>query len=152
MPQLTEQQKQYMKEYREKNKEKLKERKKEYDEKNKEKKKQYYCSGTGYRKLTIRRWKRQGVKCDDFDTLFEKYINTHNCEKCGCEITSGSGLKGKKKLDHNHFTGEFRNIVCGICNFNVIKVEDKAAGLCKIKVSAEVKKQIEAIAKTCQKK
>ena len=163
---LTEQQKQYQKEYkqknkeklrlqkkiynekyREKNKEKLREYKKIYDEKNKEKKSEYMKDYNKSETAKIQYWKRMGVKCDDFNALHQKYINTHNCERCGCEITLGSGIKGKKHLDHDHMTGEFRNIVCGTCNIIVIKMEDKAARLCKIKVSPEVKKQIEAIAK-----
>ena len=37
------------------------------------------------------------------------------------EITEGKGLIGKKHLDHDHETGYFRNVLCGMCNSNVLR-------------------------------
>ena len=109
-----------------------KEAKKEYDkqyrENNKEKKsnvdKDYAKTEKGQRVRKINTWKFLGIKCDDFDALYDKYINTHQCERCECTITSGKGIIGKRHLDHCHNTGEFRQIVCGMCNTNEIKQKD----------------------------
>ncbi len=56
-------------------------------------------------------WKRRGV-IGNLDELYEKYMNTLNCEKCNLLF-----IETKYKcLDHNHITGEFRFILCKNCN------------------------------------
>jgi hypothetical protein len=110
-----------------------KEAKKEYDKQYRENKKEvraaqdkiYRGTEKGKRVHKISNWKSQGVKCDDFDALYDKYINTHKCERCECEIASGSGMIGKRHLDHDHKTGKFRQVVCGMCNTHEIRDEDK---------------------------
>jgi len=64
----------------------------------------------------IKKWKSRGVKCDDWDILYDKYINTTNCEQCDVELVEGNYGSNKKCLDHNHDTGEFRNVLCNLCN------------------------------------
>lgn len=118
---------QYHKEYREKNKERIKEyrdthreEKQAYNEKNKERNsqtgKRYRQTETGKKNYRINCWKLKGVICDDFDALYDKYMSTFKCGLCDVEITSGGGLVGKKHLDHDHKTGEFRQVICGMCN------------------------------------
>ena len=108
------------KEYREKNKEKLKQDKKEWHKKNidtiKEKKKKYLQTDNGKKYYRIGSWRKQGVKSDDFDALYEKYINTTKCDKCNVELVAGNYGANKRCLDHNHETGEFRFILCNSCN------------------------------------
>ena len=86
-----------------------------------QKSKDYYFTDEGKKNHRIVIWKQQGVIHDDFDALYDKYINTNECELCKIPITEGRGLIGKKCLDHNHKTGEFRNILCGNCNINVLR-------------------------------
>jgi len=115
------------KEYYEKNKERLSEEKKEYYKNNKEKitltnykwlennktKIEEYKNTENYKKsVKISMWKFLGVKCDDFPSLYDRYLNCKNCEECGKEGITGHN----KMLDHNHKTGEFRNILCNSCN------------------------------------
>jgi len=131
--------KKYGKEYRERNKEAITEYKKEYYDKNKDKKleqsKEYYQNNKDkikerqkeyskeYRKTESRKksnrianWKSIGVISDDFNSLYEYYLNVEFCELCDVELVEGSYGNNKKCLDHDHITGEFRNVLCCWCN------------------------------------
>ena len=121
--------KEYIKEYRQNNKEKIKEQRKEwyennkekvkeYNEKNKEKiterHKEYRQSENGKRSNTIKNWKFHGLKCDDYDELYDKYIIAEFCEECEVKF-EGNG-KNQRCMDHEHSTGLFRNFLCKSCN------------------------------------
>ena len=68
-----------------------------------------------YHKLhTISRWKRHGVIHNDFNILYEEYINTFNCSHCHKQFINTKD----RCMDHCHITGEFRKIVCQQCNVN----------------------------------
>tara|TARA_R110000751_G_C13688347_1_gene472023 strand:+ start:136 stop:510 length:375 start_codon:yes stop_codon:yes gene_type:complete len=112
--------KQYNKQYKLANKEKTKEYNKQYELNNKEQKKEYnkvYCQTENGKKFNrINNWKQLGVISDDFNELYNKYINTNNCEECNVELIHGMYGSNKKCLDHNHTTGKFRNILCNGCN------------------------------------
>jgi hypothetical protein len=95
--------------YREDNKEKIKDWQKKY-------KVEYKKTEQYIKSRRISNWKRRKVKCDDWDNLYDKYINTTNCEECDVELVSGIYGSNKKCLDHDHVTGEFRNILCNTCN------------------------------------
>jgi len=101
-------------------KEKIKESKREYYEKNKEKKseyyKVYYQSPAGIKSMRKKNWKRGGVKWNDFDELYKRYINSERCETCGKEYTITKGGYFDRCLEHNHETGEVRSICCNSCN------------------------------------
>jgi hypothetical protein len=67
-------------------------------------------------------WRRLGVKTDCWDYLYQLYEETIDCDLCGVILTkSRHATKTTKCLDHDHATGEARNIVCWNCNINVIK-------------------------------
>jgi len=110
-----EKQKEYMKEYRQKNKQKMEEREKEYRQKNKEKiaekKKEYHQTEKSKKEKRITHWKERGV-VGDYEELYDKYINTDKCEICKSVFTNTFD----RCLDHDHDTGEFRNILCRGCN------------------------------------
>ncbi len=59
----------------------------------------------------INNWKRRGI-IGDLHFLYDKYINTNNCEKCNLLFIDTKN----KCLDHNHITGEFRFVLCRNCN------------------------------------
>ena len=60
----------------------------------------------------IYNWKKSGLIYDDYDELYEVYINTMECQHCQIEFTKNNW----RCLDHNHETGLFRSIVCHRCN------------------------------------
>ena len=111
--------KEYYKEYYEDNKEKIKENDRLWRENNKEKRKEYFKKKNkeynktekGIKSKTISHWKFYGVKNDDFDKLYDYYLNCKFCEECKVDLTLY-----KKCLDHDHTTGLFRNVVCNRCN------------------------------------
>jgi len=57
-------------------------------------------------------WKRRGLIYDNYDELYDVYINTMECQHCKTEFTKNNW----RCLDHNHETGLFRKIVCHKCN------------------------------------
>ena len=99
-----EKRKQYLKEYRESAE--RKQYMKEYQAK-------YRSSDKGKKSVTISGWKHTGLISDDYDAVYDKWINTHNCECCNESIGFG---KGSRVMDHCHKTGKFRNILCHSCN------------------------------------
>jgi len=60
----------------------------------------------------IYNWKKSGLIYDDYDELYDVYINTMECQHCQIEFTK----KNRRCLDHDHTTGLFRKIVCNRCN------------------------------------
>ena len=57
-------------------------------------------------------WKWVGVNMDNFDEIYNRYINSSQCELC-------DKIYDKQRdrcLDHCHTTGKFRNVVCQKCN------------------------------------
>tara|TARA_R110001592_G_scaffold84909_1_gene250894 strand:- start:160 stop:588 length:429 start_codon:yes stop_codon:yes gene_type:complete len=97
--------------YYEKNKEKIKEYYENNKEYLKEQKKEYKQTDNGIKSNFISNWKTKGVKNDDFNSLYEYYLNCKFCEECKVDLTLC-----KKCLDHDHETGKFRNVICSRCN------------------------------------
>ena len=105
--------------------EKEKQYQKEYYQKHKQKKIEYAkIQGNKYKQTPagrkgscIRQWKSRGVIHNDFDELYEKYINTELCESCNCILTTDKKTTSTRKcLDHCHDSGLFRNVICNGCN------------------------------------
>jgi len=127
--------KQKQKEYRKKWRQENRERKKEYDKKyrdsNKDKIKEYYLNNQaeiiekskeyqqtpqGKKCKRILQWKHQGIICEDFDTIYEKYVNCLECEYCNTPFSSDKN----RHLDHSHHITDapnIRGILCTGCNF-----------------------------------
>jgi hypothetical protein len=76
------------------------------------KNKAYLKTPSGKKVNTCSSWKSQGLITDNIDEVYERYINSKNCECCGNEYKQYKD----KHMDHNHKTGAFRNILCRRCN------------------------------------
>ena len=95
-----------------------------YYEKNKEKSAEYFKTDKGKKVSKISNWKRMGIINDNWDTLYDKYINAECCEKCNVKFDNEIN-NNKKCIDHNHETGQFRNILCMKCNKQLYHIEYK---------------------------
>ena len=95
-----------------KDKEKKNQSNKKWKEEHKEQIKQYNQTDQGKKTHRISTWKRIGLICDNIDKLYEHYLNTWECDNCGIEVIEGFRGANKRCMDHNHKTGEFRNILC----------------------------------------
>jgi hypothetical protein len=84
----------------------------------KQRMKEYRQSEGGKKSARISNWKQKGVISDDYDALNEKWKVTTHCEECNVELCEGNKGKNKKILDHDHITGQFRNIICHSCNIS----------------------------------
>ena len=65
-----------------------------------------------HKSRTKRNWKQYGLIMDNFESIYNEYIYQTNCELCGKPFETSRD----RQMDHNHKTGEFRNIVCKRCN------------------------------------
>ena len=83
------------------------------EEKQKEYHKNYRKSAKGQKSTTISGWKYAGLISDDYDSIYDRYINTTECDCCKKPIKEG---KGSRVMDHCHETKKFRNILCHNCN------------------------------------
>ena len=71
----------------------------------------YQKTPKGKKVRSISSWKGQGL-IDDYDYVYEKYINSTHCECCGNEYKNAMD----KHMDDCHHTGKFRNVLCRNCN------------------------------------
>lgn len=110
-----------------KDKEKNAECKKLWAQNNKQKRyescRKYRQTPKGIMMRRITDWKYKNIKLPEeygknWDIFYElEYMGTTNCEECNVELTEEWPLTSTTRcLDHDHDTGEFRNILCNACN------------------------------------
>lgn len=106
------------------NKEDRKQKNKEYrnSEKGKEYRINYQQSDKAKKSYTKSSWKRQGLNMENFEEIYSIYLSTTNCDICKCVLCDGKPYKSNSKcMDHDHYTGNFRNILCSACNSKLPK-------------------------------
>ena len=98
--------------WRENNPEKRREYARRWREKNQEKRReaQRRWKDNNPEKVRISGWRVVGV-VGDLQAIHDRWEQATNCEVCG---VSFEGIK--KCMDHDHDTGEFRQILCASCN------------------------------------
>ena len=118
MSQITAERRAYNRQYYQKNREKLKAQTREYRKNNLEKltKRERAFHKTRINKFDyrVKTWMGQGIKSQEWENVFQRYTSTMMCDCCGVDF-EGKG-KFKKSLDHDHLSGEVRNIICHDCN------------------------------------
>jgi len=88
----------------------------EWKKANKEHCKDYWIKNK--KSITIGQWKRRGVKTPEglsFEELHDFYESVPDCELCGIEL-SGEVRNQRRCLDHSHVSGDFRAVICHLCN------------------------------------
>tara|TARA_R100000541_G_scaffold58707_1_gene70362 strand:+ start:16 stop:597 length:582 start_codon:yes stop_codon:yes gene_type:complete len=104
------------KEYYVKNRDELLNYQKEYSKNNKHIRSAYRETESYKKSSRITNWKKAGLK-GNYDEIYERYINTTNCDICGVLLTMGKKLKTTtKSMEHDHISGELRSVTCHKCN------------------------------------
>ena len=85
-------------------------RKEQMREYHKERYKQLIKTPQEIKRRTIYKWKTRGL-IDDYEKVYQIYLNTHECMKCNIEISGRN-----KCMDHCHETKLYRAVLCNSCN------------------------------------
>jgi len=104
-----------------------------YSDKKKATDKKYRQTPKGIKNRIVCHWRESGLIVNDIDALYDKYVNTTNCELCNVKLCSGNKEPNRKCMDHCHITGNFRNVVCNSCNMRKLDQTLPKNNLCGIK-------------------
>ena len=81
---------------------------------------------TPHESMTIKNWKRYGLKLREGETykdIYHHVISFNNCELCNVEFSDE--IKNQRCMDHDHETGYFRKVLCRGCNAHYLKPAQK---------------------------
>ena len=73
----------------------------------------------------ICRWRRKGLLVEDYNIIYDKWINTNKCDYCNIELQNGQKGLNKKCMEHNHQNHQFRSICCRNCNGDMLDKKGK---------------------------
>ena len=68
-----------------------------------------------HEQMTYKNWRKWKVK-GDLRKLYKYVMSVNYCEKCNVKLCGGSKMNNRRCMDHDHETGEFRNVLCNLCN------------------------------------
>jgi hypothetical protein len=77
--------------------------------------KNYYRTDVGKKKNVICSWKKIGIICYDWDTMYDVYLDSLDCDYCKKPFQASND----KHLDHDHNITDrqnIRGILCRSCN------------------------------------
>tara|TARA_R100000951_G_C2513926_1_gene141293 strand:+ start:96 stop:464 length:369 start_codon:yes stop_codon:yes gene_type:complete len=111
MPRDKEKQKEYNRLYRLANKDKLKTNRYAQKDKLNSQKRDIRQTPQGKKTEKMAGWRYSGVNNVN-DEMYDRYINTHCCDVCKNEFKGSYD----RCLDHDHETGDFRQVLCRSCN------------------------------------
>jgi hypothetical protein len=110
--------KEQIKAYREANKQDILEKQKAYqkcyNETHKDDRKIYNQTFEGKKSMIISGWKQQGLLHDDYENLYDTYLQRTHCDICKSDFKDSFD----RCMDHDHDTGLFRQFLCRACNNN----------------------------------
>jgi len=72
----------------------------------------YYNSSSGHRVAIIAGWKKSGLIHNNYNALYNIYINTTECMVCNAPFKS----RRDRHMDHDHQTNLYRQVLCHHCN------------------------------------
>jgi Zn finger protein HypA/HybF involved in hydrogenase expression len=78
-------------------------------------------------RITTRKWNlpaKYNITVERFDEMLKE--QNYKCACCEIELDTTGKQHNKPHVDHNHLTGEVRNILCGNCNLAAGKVKDSS--------------------------
>jgi len=106
----------YKREWYLKNKQRILEKRKQYAIDNADKINEYKKTLSYKKSYHISNWKIHNL-VGNYDEIWERYCDTTNCDLCNVILTTDKRITTTTKcMEHNHETGEFRNITCHKCN------------------------------------
>jgi len=109
-----EERKAYNKAYREAHKAEKKEYNKAYNESHNVEAKAYNQTPNRKKSNSISDWKRSGLIHNNYEQLYDLYLQSTHCDVCKSEYKDSSD----RCMDHNHETNLFRQFLCQSCNRN----------------------------------
>jgi len=71
----------------------------------------------GRKSKRVSDWKRAGILFHNYDTLYDIFMETDECDFCGCRLNTD--YKTRKCCDHDHNIDDadnVRGILCHTCN------------------------------------
>jgi hypothetical protein len=74
----------------------------------------YELTDERHKKRTINRWKRLGLIHNNYEELYDEYMECNSCDICNNIFTNGYD----RCMDHCHTSGAFRQFLCRDCNLN----------------------------------
>lgn len=78
-------------------------------------------------RVATRKWNlpaKYNITSERFDEMLKE--QDYKCACCGIELDITGKQHNKPHVDHNHLTGEVREILCGNCNLAAGKVKDSS--------------------------